>query len=953
MANKWSAIDIGQAPGAIQAVNDHLIIYVSTTGDDDTGDGSLTAPYATPHKAMEHVRKFYIGEDGKVTIKCAAGEYTFSKTLHLNHPQGEKIHLVGDDPLECGHPSNTYNYTVKGAYGVTFGYDTTKVGGSHKIKLLMGHPVSGENSGFTTEHGLTKGHVGSWLQVYPITLWGNGNVDPGGQINLPPTKMRTYGKASLYDREWGSGNTSGGLSDNFGWEVDGTGSPGGSGGMQWRWVCGCSKITAVTGGAARLHHNPSGNDAGPQGNNIGSHIEINAQFMSAFIEPRIKAQSADNPAHRRSYYNDPQEYADNVNNQGGVVNSDTTKNIGLISTYSIPTTDGHTSGFVASTPDTIGARVLKTTFKWTGYDEWCAVLITDNKTFGSFKNIVFLNYTYDTGDISRTCIGVDQNSILSPYSLTNQDDDHIWNNDDHSVTSRCAFLNWSRPIDVWYDSTATIRQCTMGNLTGLIAYYDSCLKLHSCVLSNSIGTMVSSQYASSINIANSLLNNAFYQTGSIKYGENEILPTGEAGWEAGDYIVQFNSEDNNGKFRQQGIITSIRPDDRYIYFKPIVDVAEGETNPPFFDTNFSQSKRLFLVKPGTAWENLKTEVKNGWTTVDFDIGTQVGVGDNVGPVYDTGPPASFMAGAMDGYFLEYRSLSSSDGRAVGVGSSSLATMQGCQVAGMAGYGIVGSRNTTAYADDCCFSGIKNHAMHTWMNCGLNMRDSTCFHLRRAQVAANGSIVYSYNNFFTNMGNSTTYVSSSSHAWSGYNDYYVGRDGMSDFVHDVYSGSTFTSDDDRIYFPLFSEIDLWTRPVDGNKIPTYSSGGGGARYAPSAAYPCANPNIGSSPYVIDSSGLRPDSAALFSSEINNNVLPLNSTSEPVPEFYGLHSDNTTVGSLAFSVLGDGFVTHADDDAIMNGWHTKIDITSMTTNNNEYGVPYTYRRSGAVPLVHFFN
>ena len=152
MANKWSAINIGQPPGAIKAVNDHLIIYVSTTGDDETGDGSLSNPYKTPHRAMTRAKDFYIGQDGKVTIKCAAGQYDFTTSLILNHPQGDKIHIVGADAMECGHVSNENDGDLKfkGAYGVTFGFDETTVGGTHKIKLLAGREVSGENSGFTT-----------------------------------------------------------------------------------------------------------------------------------------------------------------------------------------------------------------------------------------------------------------------------------------------------------------------------------------------------------------------------------------------------------------------------------------------------------------------------------------------------------------------------------------------------------------------------------------------------------------------------------------------------------------------------------------------------------------------------------------------------------------------------------------------------------------------------------
>jgi hypothetical protein len=70
-------------------------IYIATTGNDSTGDGSVGLPYLTPHKAYEHLQDYFLGAGVIATIQCAAGTYTIASTLIPYHPQGSQVLLKG------------------------------------------------------------------------------------------------------------------------------------------------------------------------------------------------------------------------------------------------------------------------------------------------------------------------------------------------------------------------------------------------------------------------------------------------------------------------------------------------------------------------------------------------------------------------------------------------------------------------------------------------------------------------------------------------------------------------------------------------------------------------------------------------------------------------------------------------------------------------------------------
>ena len=66
----YTASEVGAAPAPLSA---HKTLYVATTGNDATGDGTQSNPYATIQRALNTLPKD-LG-DYKVTINVAAGEY--------------------------------------------------------------------------------------------------------------------------------------------------------------------------------------------------------------------------------------------------------------------------------------------------------------------------------------------------------------------------------------------------------------------------------------------------------------------------------------------------------------------------------------------------------------------------------------------------------------------------------------------------------------------------------------------------------------------------------------------------------------------------------------------------------------------------------------------------------------------------------------------------------------
>jgi len=79
-------------------ITSNLTLYVTTNGNDSTGDGSISFPWATPTKAAEFLSQRRIKSNVTVTVSVGSGTYTFTSSIRLDHPQGSQIRYVGATP---------------------------------------------------------------------------------------------------------------------------------------------------------------------------------------------------------------------------------------------------------------------------------------------------------------------------------------------------------------------------------------------------------------------------------------------------------------------------------------------------------------------------------------------------------------------------------------------------------------------------------------------------------------------------------------------------------------------------------------------------------------------------------------------------------------------------------------------------------------------------------------
>jgi hypothetical protein len=96
---EFSAHRVTLPAGDRVAIATDLNLYVSPYGDDviNTGTDS-SSPFKTIERAIQWLGDKYISKTGFVTINFAAGIYDLTSELVLDHPEGERIALVGAEP---------------------------------------------------------------------------------------------------------------------------------------------------------------------------------------------------------------------------------------------------------------------------------------------------------------------------------------------------------------------------------------------------------------------------------------------------------------------------------------------------------------------------------------------------------------------------------------------------------------------------------------------------------------------------------------------------------------------------------------------------------------------------------------------------------------------------------------------------------------------------------------
>lgn len=150
----------GLAAAAKGLVSANLTIFVATTGSDGTGDGSAGAPYASIAKALSSIAGKLIAGGVVVTIQVADGVYAPAATIVVDHPDADKIQILGNTSAEttvavASLDTTARTITVAGNFaasiqaGDILGLTGSSTGGLNGAYLVSGVVFSGGNTVIT------------------------------------------------------------------------------------------------------------------------------------------------------------------------------------------------------------------------------------------------------------------------------------------------------------------------------------------------------------------------------------------------------------------------------------------------------------------------------------------------------------------------------------------------------------------------------------------------------------------------------------------------------------------------------------------------------------------------------------------------------------------------------------------------------------------------------------
>lgn len=126
--SEFSAHRVNIAEGEKFVIATNLNVYVAPYGDDVLNTGvDQDSPFRTPQRAFDYLSDKIISESGFVTVNFDAGIYELTESITVDHPQGERIALVGADPdtllLQYVQWYQSYGFTAAGISGYYSGYN--------------------------------------------------------------------------------------------------------------------------------------------------------------------------------------------------------------------------------------------------------------------------------------------------------------------------------------------------------------------------------------------------------------------------------------------------------------------------------------------------------------------------------------------------------------------------------------------------------------------------------------------------------------------------------------------------------------------------------------------------------------------------------------------------------------------------------------------------------------
>ena len=145
----------------LKFIAEDTVIYLSPTGSDSLGDGSLASPYRTLAHAMTKAREFTIVGNSTLTIRLLKGSYTLDTNVDLYHPQGGNLVIEGDPDAfrqRLVHSVKNYTWSIDQFSGGGQGFTVGVWDGSTTGDALQHGFSSVDNDGYFT---ITNARVGA------------------------------------------------------------------------------------------------------------------------------------------------------------------------------------------------------------------------------------------------------------------------------------------------------------------------------------------------------------------------------------------------------------------------------------------------------------------------------------------------------------------------------------------------------------------------------------------------------------------------------------------------------------------------------------------------------------------------------------------------------------------------------------------------------------------------
>lgn len=159
-------------------------IYVATTGSDSTGTGASGAPFASIAKAVSSLAGKLIASGVLVTIQVAHGTYAISSTITINHPDADKIQILGDATAETTVAVSAVNASAK---TITVAGDYTSSILAGDMVIITGSSTSGLNGAYKTSGVAYSG--GNTVLTCSVETFASSTVGGGSLIIKPCNRV--------------------------------------------------------------------------------------------------------------------------------------------------------------------------------------------------------------------------------------------------------------------------------------------------------------------------------------------------------------------------------------------------------------------------------------------------------------------------------------------------------------------------------------------------------------------------------------------------------------------------------------------------------------------------------------------------------------------------------------------------------------------------------------------